>query len=126
MANLFEDAIIRIHETDPYLFAPLLKGWIVAFTPSIWHMVRQKPGHQLTRGSPTWQVWMTPLLWKMKVTKRDLSCEETVTLDHTDLDPVGGIPIYNLTNGQIIFIPPASTTASPNIAKTISGWRLTS
>ena len=79
----------------------------MAFTPSPWHMVRRKPGHQLMRGSPTWRVWVSPLFWKMRMTKEDLSLEETVTSEATDLDPLGGIQIYNVTNGQIVFIPPS-------------------
>ena len=105
--------IIHINETALYLYAPLLKGWIVAFVPSLWYMVRRKPGHQLTRGSSTWRVWMSPLFWKLKVSKEDLSLEETVTLDDTDLDPLGGIQIYNLTNGQIVFIPPSIHDRKP-------------
>ena len=93
MENVFEDAIIRIKETAEYLYAPLPKGLIVAVTPRLWHTGPRKTGHQLTRGSSTWRVWMSPLFWKMKVTKADLSLEEAVTLDDTDLDPLWGIEI---------------------------------
>ena len=113
MASLFGDVIIRIDETAPYLYAPLLKGCIVAFTPSLWHMVRRKPRSQLTGGSSTWRVWMSPLFWKMKVTKEDLSLEGTVMLDDTDVHPLRGIQIYNLTNGQIVFIPPSIHQRKP-------------
>ena len=56
---------------------------------------------------------MNPLFWKMKVTREDLSLEETVTLDDTELDRLGGIRIYNLTNGQVVFIPPSSHYQKP-------------
>ena len=51
MANLLEHATIRIVETDPYLFAPLLKNWMVAFTPNLWHAVQRQLGQLATRGS---------------------------------------------------------------------------
>ena len=44
MTNLFQYAIIHINKTAPYFYAPLLKGWIVAFIPSPWHMVWEGKG----------------------------------------------------------------------------------
>ena len=37
MTNLFQYAIIHINKTAPCFYAPLLKGWIVAFIPSPWY-----------------------------------------------------------------------------------------
>ena len=38
-----------IHETALCVYAPLLKGLIMVFTVSLWHMVCPKRGHQWIR-----------------------------------------------------------------------------
>ena len=108
MANLLEHATIRIGETAPYLFAPLLKNWMVAFSPNLWHAVQRQLGQLATRGSSTWRVWMSPAFWGMKITRMDKEeFTETITLSPEDLDPLGGIQVYSLQSGQIAFIPPS-------------------
>ena len=50
MMNLFQYAIIHINKTAPYFYAPLLKGWIVAFIPSPWHMGWEGKGERWRLG----------------------------------------------------------------------------
>ena len=108
MANLFEHANIRIGETAPYLYAPLLKNWIVAFTPNLWHAVERQLGQLETRCSSTWRVGMSLAFWSMKMTRIDKEeFTETVTLSPEDLEPLGGIRVHNLQSGQIAFTPPS-------------------
>ena len=86
-----------IGETAPYLYAPLLKNWMVAFTPNLWHAVQRQLGQLETRGSLTWRVWMSPAFWSMKMTRIDKEeFTEAVTLSLEDLDPLGGIQVHSL------------------------------
>ena len=50
MTNLFQYAIIHINKTAACFYAPLLKGWIVAFIPSPWHMVWEGKGERWRLG----------------------------------------------------------------------------
>ena len=50
MMNLFQYAIIHINKTAPYFYAPLLKGWRVAFIPSPWHMGWEGKGERWRLG----------------------------------------------------------------------------
>ena len=81
MANFLEHATIRIGETAPYFSAPLLKNWMLAFTPILWPAVQRQLGQLETRGSTTWRVWMSPAFWGIKMTRIDKEeFTETVTL----------------------------------------------
>ena len=94
---------LSVPELNKALERPLPTQWMQLILSNLKAYVRLRAG----------RVWMSPLFCKMKVTKEDLSLEETVTLDATYLDPLGCIQIYHPTKGQIVFIPPSIQHRKP-------------
>ena len=115
--------------TVPYLFAPLLKDWMVAFTLTLWHAVQQQFRQLETRGSSTWRLWMSPAFRGMKMTRIDKEeFRETVTLSPEDLTPWEVSRSIAFSWFRSRSSRQASTIAGPSTLRTISSspfrcWR---
>ena len=61
--SLWEDAELWLGQYAPYWQLPVPKGWMLFFTPTLWHAVWRLLDHKSTRGSITCRGYLPTRVW---------------------------------------------------------------
>ena len=102
VTNLYEWGEYKIGRGQNPIRFPLIPGWIVLFTPALWHCVLRLEGANNTRISVTYRCWG----WSFDVPGAiDLCPGHRVELG-VDLVPEMGIQVFRVEDGFIVAVPP--------------------
>ena len=106
--SLWEDAELWLAQYPPYWQLPVPKGWMLFFTPTLWHAVWRLLDHKSTRGSITYRGYLPTRVW--------LGGDYPVnTPDAFRLDLTGGIQGGSLDDGSVVCVPPRLHHQAPHL-----------
>ena len=97
--SLCEDAELQLGQYSPYWQLPVPKGWMLSFTPTLFHAVWRLLDHKSTRGRVTFRGYLLMRGW--------LGGDYPVNMpDEFHLDLNAGIQGVSLDDGSVVYVPP--------------------